>query len=136
MPEQPAPLDDASDVSIRKKTPLQKDENHFLRQEQISSYRTAVLKEERERRLRLRHGEEESPKKRKRVSFGTASESLPSKSPRLSKSPSLPRKTPSLPTKTPSLPTKTLPRRKSPNGLPKVPRSPQLPRKAVRPETN
>lgn len=54
----------------RKKSSLQKDENHLLRQEQILMYKATVLKEERANRMRLRHGIfEESPKKKKRVSF-------------------------------------------------------------------
>lgn len=55
----------------RRKTAAQRDEIRMLRQEQISLYKTAVLKEQRERRSRLRHGEpvDESPQKKKRVGF-------------------------------------------------------------------
>lgn len=66
--------DKEKDIAIKKKSSGQKDENHNLRQEQIQAYRLKVTKEERARRSKLRRGEElssdnESPKKKKRVSF-------------------------------------------------------------------
>lgn len=59
------------EVEPKRKSSLQKDENHLLRQEQIQLYKSTVLKEERELRMKIRHGHnlEESPKKKKRVSF-------------------------------------------------------------------
>lgn len=59
------------EVEPKRKSSLQKDENHLLRQEQIQLYKTTVLKEQRELRMKVRQGNnlEESPKKKKRVSF-------------------------------------------------------------------
>lgn len=62
---------DQDDESPRKKSSVQKDANHMLRQEQIQLYKSTVLKEQREQRMRVRHSQQpdESPKKKKRVSF-------------------------------------------------------------------
>lgn len=74
------------DVAIRRKTAAQKDNNHMLRQQQIISYKIAMLKEARARRSRLRHyqfldlsldqniDELSSPKKRKKVDFNLQTE--------------------------------------------------------------
>lgn len=69
------PCPEREEVSVRKKSSAQKDENHFLRQKQIREYACKVLKEARAMRCKLRQGvlpdelREESPKKRKRVGF-------------------------------------------------------------------
>lgn len=72
--KQETELESVSDIAIRKKSSGKKDENHYLRQEQIHAYRLKVTKEERAKRSKLRRGEDvapdsESPKKKKRVSF-------------------------------------------------------------------
>lgn len=65
------------EVEPKPKSSLQKDENHLLRQEQIQLYKSTVLKEERERRMKIRHGKfDDSPKKKKRVSFELSRESI------------------------------------------------------------
>lgn len=75
--------DFTDEVPVKKKTPTQKDNNASLRQEQISAYRKETIREERERRVKLRHlkdnlsdfdtasssENEQSPKKKKKVSF-------------------------------------------------------------------
>lgn len=59
-----------SEVEWKRKSPARKDDNHLLRQEQISTYKKKVLKEERQKRSQLRHSkDEDSPRKKKRVSF-------------------------------------------------------------------
>lgn len=65
---------DEVEPQIKKKSGARKDENHLLRKDQISSYNSKVMREDRERRLRLRNGEAlpESPKKKKCVSFASA----------------------------------------------------------------
>lgn len=64
-------LEEETEPVIKKKSGARKDENHLIRKDQISSYNSKVLREDRERRLRLRNGEPllESPKKKKCVSF-------------------------------------------------------------------
>lgn len=60
------------DDAPKPKSSLRRDTNHLLRQEQIQLYKSTVLKEDREERMKLRHSlgkAEESPKKKKRVSF-------------------------------------------------------------------
>ncbi|SGZ52592.1 CIC11C00000004265 [Sungouiella intermedia] len=70
------------EVEPKPKSSLQKDENHLLRQEQIQLYKSTVLKEERERRMKIRHGKfDESPKKKKRVSFELSRESIEKRTP-------------------------------------------------------
>lgn len=63
--------DSEEEAGPRRKSSYQKDENHMLRQEQIQLYKSTVLKEARERRMKLRRGGKlpELPKKKKRVSF-------------------------------------------------------------------
>ncbi|KAM9925043.1 hypothetical protein OXX80_011025 [Metschnikowia pulcherrima] len=73
----------AKEVAVRRKTAAQKDNIHMLRQQQISSYKTAMSKEARAQRSRLRHSTdgvssddgstedpvEVSPRKKKKVNF-------------------------------------------------------------------
>lgn len=63
--------DSDEEVGPRRKSSYQKDENHMLRQEQIQLYKSTVLKEARDQRMKLRQGGRlpELPKKKKRVSF-------------------------------------------------------------------
>ncbi|OBA23788.1 hypothetical protein METBIDRAFT_10013 [Metschnikowia bicuspidata var. bicuspidata NRRL YB-4993] len=76
--------DASKEVAARRKTAAQKDHNRMFRQQQISSYKAAMLKEARAQRSRRRHGKgpentaklaavleplEGSPKKRKKVNF-------------------------------------------------------------------
>lgn len=65
---------DEPEVKIKKKSGARRDENQILRREQIESYNSKVLRENRERRYRMRNGETlqespESPKKKKCVKF-------------------------------------------------------------------
>lgn len=65
---------DEPEVKIKKKSGARRDENQTLRREQIESYNSKVLRENRERRYRMRNGETlqespESPKKKKCVKF-------------------------------------------------------------------
>ena len=83
MPGDTADSKSAEEVAVRRKTAAQKDNNHMLRQQQISSYKTAMLKEARAQRSRLRHSAdgvssddgstedlvEVSPRKKKKVNF-------------------------------------------------------------------
>lgn len=82
---------DQEEVAVKRKSAIQKDTISLLRQEQIQDYKRKVTKEDRERRYALRHGEsadknnqggssdglssegEQSPRKKKRVSFGLVS---------------------------------------------------------------
>lgn len=82
---------DQEEVVVKRKSAIQKDTMSLLRQEQIQDYKRKVTKEDRERRYALRHGEsahknnqsgssdglssdgEQSPRKKKRVSFGLVS---------------------------------------------------------------
>lgn len=77
MPKCPgssAAEEEEEDVILKKKSSGQKEEIRLLRQEQIQAYRLTVTQEERAKRSKLRQGEtrtsaDESPKKKKRVSF-------------------------------------------------------------------
>lgn len=65
------PDETQQDIKIKKKSGQRKDENQLLRKEQIETYKSKVLREDRERRLRVRNGQGllESPKKKKCVTF-------------------------------------------------------------------